>query len=170
MQFLIINASPHKNGNTARFVDAFKKAAESVGEVAELQLHDTPPPFSRGVYPSLRPDILSEYQKEILACDALFIATPTYWFNVPSILKALLESLDEIETELFQRTRVFGVAIYAPEGGEFGVASMLILPLNHLNFALVENGYVYHRGIPKDDWAWGDISAMPSAMKRVLGK
>jgi multimeric flavodoxin WrbA len=166
MKFLIINASPNENGVTVKFCDAFTKAAEKVGEVKRLNLHDDPPPFCRGILP--RPRTLGLYQREVLDCDALFVATPTYWFNVPSILKAFIEELDPIEEDLWEKRRAFGAAIHAPEGGELGPATALILPLNHLNFSLVNMGYVYHRGIPKDDWAWEDINEMPARMASII--
>jgi multimeric flavodoxin WrbA len=167
MKFLVINASPHKNGGTQKFVDAFVDAAHKVGDVTQLNLHDSPPPFSNGDF--VRPDVLNMYQQEVLVCDALFIATPSYWFNIPSILKAFIENLTPIESDLWQRPRTLGVAVYAPEGGELGCGTATILPLNHLGFSLVDSGYVYHRGIPKDDWAWEDISRMPERMKRLMG-
>ena|SRR3989344_9051614 len=167
MKFLIINASPNSEGGTAKFCDAFLTAAQKVGEVKQLNLHDDPPPFCKGSLP--KPEILSTYQREVLECDALFIATPTYWFNVPSILKAFIENLDPIELDLWKRPRTLGIAIYSPEGGELGPATATVLPLNHLNFSLVDNGYVYHRGIPKDDWAWEDIALMPERMARLIG-
>jgi multimeric flavodoxin WrbA len=166
MKFLVINASPHKDGGTQRFVDAFCDAADKVESVTKLNLHDNPPSFCKGGF--VRPDVLDTYQQAVLACDALFIATPTYWFNVPSILKAFIENLTPIESDLWQRPRTLGVAVYAPEGGELGCATAIILPLNHLGFSLVDSGYVYHRGIPKDDWAWEDIGRMPERMKRLI--
>ena len=167
MQFLIINASPSNQGGTAKFCSAFWDAAQKVGAAKRLNLHDDPPAFCKGS--TSRPEALSVYQREVLACDALFIATPTYWFNVPSILKAFIEDLDPIESDLWQRPRTLGVAVYAPEGGELGPATAIVLPLNHLNFSFVDNGYVYHRGTPKDDWAWEDIERMPDRMARIIG-
>lgn len=166
MKFLIINASPNAHGMTVKFCDAFEDAAKNAGETKRLNLHDDPPAFCRGVLP--KPKTLSVYQREVLACDCLFVATPTYWFNAPSILKAFIEDLDPIETELWEKPRTLGVAIYAPEGGELGPAAALILPLNHLGFSLVDSGYVYHRDIPKDDWAWEDIRLMPERMARIV--
>ncbi|MBI5645052.1 NAD(P)H-dependent oxidoreductase [Candidatus Kaiserbacteria bacterium] len=168
MKYLVINASPHENGGTSKFVHAFTEAAKKVGEVKVLNLHDSPPAYSRGDNaPSM---IETMYQREVLACDALFIATPTYWFNTPSILKAFVEEIDGIESMLWQRARALGIAVYAPQGGELGVASALTFPLNHMNFVLVDVGYIFHRGIPIDDWAWEDLALMPERMRRVIGR
>jgi multimeric flavodoxin WrbA len=167
MRFLVINASPNKAGKTSRFVDAFTEAAQKTGEVQVLHLHDNPPHYSRGELTAQRNPTV--YQKAAIDCDGLFIATPTYWFNVPAILKSFIEELDGVDTELYARPRALGVAVYAPQGGELGTASSLILSLNHMNFALVEVGYIFHRGIAEDDWAWEDISLMPERMKRTIG-
>ncbi len=167
MKYLVINASPNKDGGTAKFVTAFTEAADLLGDVRVMNLHDSPPHFSKGA--KSRDSDFTDYQQAALDCDALFIATPTYWFNVPAILKAFIEEIDEVDKMFYTRPRVLGVAIYAPQGGELGVASALVFPLNHLKFALVEEGYIFHRGVPIDDWAWADIAAMPERMKRVLG-
>ena len=166
MNFLIINASPNPDGQTAQFCKVFVEASKKIGETTQLNLHDDPPPFCKGLAP--KPEQLSIYQKAVLDCDALFIATPTYWFNVPSILKAFIENLDQIETDLWKRPRALGIAIYAPEGGELGPATSLVLPLNHLNFLFVELGYVFFRGIEKDAWAWEDLEKMPARMARAI--
>lgn len=167
VKYVVINASPSREGGTAKFVSAFGGAAANHGEVTVFNLHDEPPRYSRG---SVRRETgLSRYQQAVIDCDALFIATPTYWFNAPAILKAFIEELDEIDLQLYERPRALGIAVYAPQGGELGVASSLVFPLNHMNFALVEVGYIFHRGIPEDDWAWEDITLMPERMRRVLG-
>ncbi len=120
MKYLIINASPNTKGGTAKFVSAFTDAASKLGEVQILNLHDDPPRCSRG--PTVNEGPLSTYQQAVLDCDALFIASPTYWFSAPAILKAFIEELDEIDTRLYTRPRALGIAVYAPQGGELGVA------------------------------------------------
>ncbi|TSC56250.1 MAG: hypothetical protein G01um101418_145 [Parcubacteria group bacterium Gr01-1014_18] len=166
MKFLIINASPNKRGMTSKFCRTFAKAAKKVGEVKQFDLHDAPPSFCKGSKP--RPKKLSLYQKETLDCDALFIGTPPYWFSAPSILKAYIEDLDPIENDLWKRPRPLGMCIYAPEGGELGVAGPIALAFNHLKFSLVEWGYIFNRGIKKDDsWSWDDIKGMPKRMERI---
>jgi multimeric flavodoxin WrbA len=166
MKLLIINASPNADGQTAKLCKIFKDSAEKIGEVKQLNLHDNPPPFSKGLLP--KPEVLSVYQQAVLECDAMFIATPTYWFNVPAILKAFIEDLDPIESDLSHKTRALGVAINAPQGGELGAASSMILSLNHLNFLLVNVGYIFHRGVSEDDWAFEDLELMPGRMKHLL--
>lgn len=167
MKFLVINASPNKEGGTAKFVGAFKEAAQKLGDVTILNLHDNPPRYAHSEKQNDGEPTL--YQKAVMDTDALFIATPTYWFNTPAILKAFLEELDEIDTKLYARPRALGMGIFAPQGGELGVATALTFPLNHMNFVLVDVGYVFHRGVPEDDWAWEDIALMPERMKRVIG-
>ena len=167
MKYLVINASPEKTGMTSKLCGRFVETAKKEGEVKELALHDEPPEYCKGTSP--KPKNLSIYQEAVLECDALFIATPTYWFNMPSILKAFIESLDQIELDLWRRPRTLGLVVYAPEGGEFGTAAPIVLALNHMNFSLVDNGYVYYRGVEKDDWAWDDLQLMPERMKKLIG-
>jgi multimeric flavodoxin WrbA len=149
---LIVNASPHKRSITTRFCRTFEKGFGS-HYTKQIELHDKPPPHSDGTYNKVD----TPWQRHVLESDVLFIGTPTYWFNVPSILKAFLDDLAAIDEEkLWASERFMVIAVHAPEGGEIGAVNALVLPLNMLGFTLPANGYVYYR-YPADRWAWKDL-------------
>src|SRR5260221_8250609 len=77
----------------------------------------------------------------VLDCDGMFIATPTYWYNAPATLKAFIEQLTPIEKKLWKRERKLALAVYSPEGGELGVFTAVVAPLNMMGFSLIGNGY-----------------------------
>jgi NAD(P)H-dependent FMN reductase len=156
---LIVNASPHKPSITSRFCDTF---ADGFGAryTTWLDLHDQPPPHSDGTYGRGG----TPWQDAVLATDVLFVATPTYWFNIPSILKAFLEDLTAIEEQLWTTERFAVLAVHAPEGGEIGAVNALLAPLNMMGFTLPANGYVYYRHTA-DSWAWTDLTEIAKRVR-----
>lgn len=157
---LVINASP-KNGKTLKFCKTFERAFGSQ-HTKRLNLAKNPPPHSDGTFKNTG----TRWQEDTLKSDVLFIATPVYWFNVPSTLKAYLDDLAAIERKLWKNERFVIVAVHAPEGGEIGALNAIILPLNSMGFTLPRNGFVYYRG-PSDDWAWKDIEYAAEEVSEV---
>jgi multimeric flavodoxin WrbA len=156
---LIVNASPFRESVTAKFCKTFEKGF-GADYTKQLNLHDAPPRYSEGTYTSDSP-----LQKQVLDVDVVFIATPTYWFNVPAILKAFLDDLSGIDTEeLWAIDRYVVVAVHAPEGGELGAIGALVLPLNMIGFTLPANGFVYYRN-EDDSWAWDDLTEIAKQLR-----
>jgi NAD(P)H-dependent FMN reductase len=156
---LVVNASPHGQSVTTKFCKIFEKGfgAEYTNQ---LNLHDAPPRFSDGSYATDTP-----LQKQVLDVDVLFIATPTYWFNVPAILKAFIDELSGIDTKkLWAVDRYVVVAVHAPQGGEIGAVGALVLPLNMMGFTLPANGFVYYRN-EDDSWAWNDLTEIAKQLR-----
>jgi NAD(P)H-dependent FMN reductase len=156
---LIVNASPHKPSVTSRFCDVFAEGF-GAGYTTWLDLHAQPPPHSDGTYERDG----TPWQQAVLATDVLFVATPTYWFNIPSILKAFLDDLTAIEEQLWEAERFAVIAVHAPQGGEIGALNALLAPLNMMGFTLPGNGYVYYRH-EADDWAWTDLKEIAKRMR-----
>jgi NAD(P)H-dependent FMN reductase len=156
---LVINSSPHEPSITTRFCDIF---ANSFGPryTTRLDLHKEPPPHSNGTYDNGN----TKWQKHVIESDVLFIGTPTYWFNVPSILKAFIDDLAAIDEILWEGDRSAVLAIHAPEGGEIGAVNALMPALNMLGFTLPGNGFVYYRD-SGDDWAWNDLSEVAKRVR-----
>ena len=153
MNVLVVNASPHKNSKTERFCKLFEKYLSV--PYKQINLCDYNIPFSDGTYKKIDGD-MEELRKLVLECDGLFIASPTYWYNVPSILKAFIEQLTCIDSKLWQRERMLAIAVHAPHGGELGVFNAIVAPLNMFGFSLVGNGYAWYAGGRyKTSW-WGN--------------
>jgi multimeric flavodoxin WrbA len=147
MKCLTINASPHNNSVTERFCKTFEEIMPS----QRINLHDDPPPICRGRYKKG-----SKWQKAVLDADMLFIATPTYWYNIPSILKAFLDDITAVDSQLWQDERYLYIAVHAPEGGEIGTINALMAPFNMMGFTIPACGYVYYRGT-QDRWVWKEL-------------
>jgi NAD(P)H-dependent FMN reductase len=156
---LVVNSSPHEPSITTRFCDIF---TDNFGPryTRRLDLHKEPPPYSNGTYDNDN----TKWQKHVIDADVLFIATPTYWFNIPSILKAFIEDLAAIDEILWEGDRYAVIAIHAPEGGEIGALNALMPALNMLGFTLPGNGFVYYRSAA-DDWAWNDLGEVAKRVR-----
>jgi multimeric flavodoxin WrbA len=159
-RFLVINVSPHKNSITQQFAKTFISQCKLLGiETTEINLWDEHIPPSNGTYEQLN----LRMQTLTLESDGVFIASPTYWYNVPATLKAYIECLTNIEDELYERSRPICLAVHSPEGGELGVIQSILLPMNMMGFWIPENAYAYYRG-KQDDWAWEEVNGMPGRM------
>jgi multimeric flavodoxin WrbA len=156
---LLVNASPFGQSVTTRFCKTFEKGF-GAAYTKQLNLHDAPPRYSAGIYITGTP-----LQRQVLDPDVVFIATPTYWFNVPAILKSFIEDLSGIDTkELWAIDRYVVVAVHAPEGGEIGAISAVVLPFNMMGFTLPANGFVYYRDAD-DDWALKDLADIAKQLR-----
>lgn len=168
--YLILNCSPHKKSRTKGFCILFAKhLSNCTYEVINLP---TLPP-SDGTYKTPNQRVRS-MQEKVLKCDGIFIATPTYWFNVPATLKAFLEQLTPIDNRLWVKERLLALVVYSPHGGELGVFNALVPPLTVMGFSMIGNGYAWHRGGTKmkEEWVKNEIISManrfsPLSPKRV---
>src|SRR3990167_2378300 len=105
---LTINASPHKNSTTEKFCEYFEKKLKT--EYKRINLTDWKIPPSDGTYRKVKG--FKKLQDLVLQSDGIFIASPTYWYNVPSTLKSFIEQLTPIDSKLWQRERLLAVAVY----------------------------------------------------------
>ena len=159
-RYLVINASPHKNSQSARFCQLFEEKLER-HKSTRLNLYESDIPYSDGTYAVPKNRVLERMRDQVLSCQGMFISTPTYWFNAPAILKAFIEQLTPIEGQLWRRERLLGLAVHAPEGGELGVFQAIVPALNCMGFCLVGNGYVWKRGTKRSEtWVEKDIAGI----------
>ena len=149
---LVVNASPHQGSLTERFCKTFEQA---IGEqhTTRLNICRDCPSYSDGKYDKKD----TRWQQSVLKSEVLFIGTPVYWFNIPAVLKALLDDWAAIDDRLWQKERFAIIAAYAPEGGEISALNALVIPLNMMGFTFPGNAIVYVRDERKDGWAWEDI-------------
>ena len=102
MKTLILNGSPHKNGDTAALIQAFK--AEMGGEFAEIYA------YYEGISPCVdcracwrKPgcvihDKMDEVYRLIAECDAVLIASPVYFSLLTGPLLSLASRLQSLYT------------------------------------------------------------------------
>lgn len=101
MKIVILNASPRKNGNIAQMVGEMCSEAERLGaytEVIEVQKLNVRPCIAcmkcRSAHACMLPeDDAQRVLEKIKAADALIVAAPCYWGNMPGTLKVLFDRI-----------------------------------------------------------------------------
>jgi multimeric flavodoxin WrbA/putative sterol carrier protein len=103
MRVMVVNGSPREDGYTSKIIALFKRGMESEGAtVLEVSLRTkklTPcvgcfncwvgETAGRCIFSDDMDDILNDY----MACDALVLATPMYYYSFSSLMKVFLERL-----------------------------------------------------------------------------
>lgn len=99
MKIVLLTASPRVNGNSSLMADAFMKASVEKGN--EVMRYNTAQMevqgcracdgcFTRGEACVFHDDY-NEIAAEIETADAIVLASPVYWWNFPSQLKAVID-------------------------------------------------------------------------------
>lgn len=99
-KMLAILGSPHKNGTTAAMLKCAADAAENSGwEVRQVWLYGRNIAYCNGCCACVKTascaiqDDLQEIAKLIKECDAVALAAPVYWANVPAAVKNMFDRL-----------------------------------------------------------------------------
>lgn len=166
VRVLAINSSPKADGQTAKLLDIFTNEAKKLGlEVTVRNLYelkDQIPPFDGQLNEPAR-EVKGIY-REIVDCDGFVIATPTYWFNMPGILKSFIDHLTILEEGGWMlEGKAAGIITYSPQGGEMGVLVPLALTLNHMGVTLPPYSLIFYRG-SQDQWALDDIKLLAKSI------
>lgn len=168
MKILTINCSPKKDGNTANLLKIFENEASQIGsEVISIHLHDEREGFFDG---KLNQEIkeLTKVQKMMTATDGFVIATLTYWFNTPAILKNFIDNLTPLEENNWMlEGKVGGFIVFEPEGGGAEVLKNLAMTFNHMGVAIPPYSLIFYRG-KQDKWALTDIKLLARVMKAEI--
>ncbi|MCI7256270.1 MAG: flavodoxin family protein [Prevotella sp.] len=101
MKILFLNASPLRRGNISQMVNEMSKEARALGaevEIVEVQRLMVKPCIAcmkcRTSGYCILPDDGSQHVLELINdCDALVIAAPCYWGNIPGTLKLLFDRM-----------------------------------------------------------------------------
>ena len=99
MRILVLNGSPHLNGNTQHIVNGFRAGAEAAGHtvcvenVAHMQLHgcmgcEYCHTQERGA--CVQKDDMQQLYPEILSADMLVFASPIYYFTLSAQLQSAI--------------------------------------------------------------------------------
>lgn len=168
MKLIAINASPKPDGQTAKLLNLFVDRAKVLQtEIKLIQLYkEKIEPFS-GELKKKTP--ITPIQKDLIEADGFVIATPTYWFNTPGILKNFIDNLTPLEENGFKlEGKVAGFIVYAPEGGEAPVLQNLALTFNQMGVLIPPYGMIFYRG-EMDNWAIGDCKDLADRMIQTIG-
>ncbi len=98
---IVITGSPRRNGNSFAMVRAFIEAAEAKGHaVTRFDAAFLPLTGCRGCNGCYRTgracafdEAFNSMAPAILEADAVVFATPTYWYSIPSQIKAVIDHL-----------------------------------------------------------------------------
>lgn len=164
IKILAINSSPKLEGHTAHFLNSFIQSAEKLGaEVLRVDLYkEHLKPFSGKLGVKIKR--LTPLQKEMVSADGFVIATPTYWFNEPSVLKNFMEWMTPLEENGFLlEGRVGGFIVFSPQGGETDILENLAIVFNHMGVLLPPYSMIFYRD-PSDNWAKKDIPLLAKNM------
>lgn len=168
MNILAINCSPKSKGTTASLLKIFTDEAKRLNlKITVVNLYDEPESFFHGKLDQKMPK-LSKIQALMSECDGFVIATPTYWFNTPAILKNFLDNLTPLEENNFMlEGKVGGFIAYEPQGGGVEVLKNLAMTFNHMGVVIPPYGMIFYRGI-QDKWAKPDIKLLAKIMKAEI--
>lgn len=164
IKILAICSSPKRMSHTDHLLNQFIKAAKSYGaEVRRIELYHTKLRSVSGRL-GLRLTRATPLQKAMLESDGFAIATPTYWFNEPGILKNFIDQLTILEESGFLlEGKVAGFIVYSPQGGESDVLENLALTFNHMGILLPPYSLIFYRG-PQDRWVNDDLKRLAHNM------
>jgi multimeric flavodoxin WrbA len=179
MKVVAFNTSARKDGNTALMINAVLKELEAEGIATELvQLSGTHPKGCIACYKcferkdqrcAVKNDILNECIEKMLDADGVIIGSPTYFANVTTEAKALIDRAGMVaraNNDMFARKVGAAVAVARRAGTTHGFNS-----INHLFFIsqmVVPGSHYWNLGYGKDI---GEVSEDEEAMStmRTLG-
>ena len=117
-RILAILGSPHKEGRTGKMLNYAVQIAEKQGYVIDyINLYDKEIAYCNGCRTCLktqmcvRKDDVQEIAELLKICDMVILAAPTYWANMPAIVKNLFDRLSGasmMETKTFPKPRLAG--------------------------------------------------------------
>lgn len=115
-KLLAILGSPHTHGATSAMLEYTVKLAREKGwDVTVIHLYDKKIAYCKGCRACIRtglcvmPDDLQAIAEQLKSCDRVVLAAPTYWANVPAVVKNLFDRLLGTameETAAFPRPRL----------------------------------------------------------------
>ncbi len=115
-RLLAILGSPHKNGTTGIMLNYARQIAEKNGySVDYVALYDKDIAYCKGcrrcmeTHMCVQEDDIQQIADLLKSCDAVILAAPTYWANVPAVVKNLFDRLLGVvmeETKAFPKPRL----------------------------------------------------------------
>jgi len=175
MKLLAIYASPRAQGNSDLLLNSFLKGAEASGcQIVRLYVRDL------NIFPCtacgecentgecpLQDDMQMVYSL-LLNTDALVVATPVYFYNVPAQLKALIDRCQLIWHKNKEKKPAFLkpgylISVGGSKGHHIFDGVILTIKYFFLTLGMELEGILAYSGID----AVGEIKQHPSALKEA---
>lgn len=140
-KIVILNGSPHKNGNTSALVREFTKGAKNVGNtVTEFFLDSMNINGCKGCFgghsskecPCVQKDDMSKIYPVVKESDVIVLATPLYYWNMSGQIRITIDrlfALEEGDENLLRGHGKSSALLMAAEGYGF---EDVVLYYNHL--------------------------------------
>lgn len=162
-KLVVLNGSPKADGHTASMAAALMDAAAVFAECQRIDLYEEalPPVTGELDIPLGEPNSV---QAKLLWCDAFVLVTPTYWFNMPAVVKNFVDHLTILEDNGFLlEGKVAGCIVYTPEGGGENILQNLAMVFNHMGIVVPPYCLIFDRGDGKK-WVQEDIPLMAHSL------
>jgi multimeric flavodoxin WrbA len=132
-----------QNVNTA-LRTALRQAAREGAQTQEVHLRDVLQEPFWGDIRQEKSEAVGALVNQVIASDAIIIATPTHWFNVSSLTKIFIDHLTDLEEPKFSlQGRVVGVIATCEEDGGNQACMNMIAPLLHLGCIVPPYGAIF---------------------------
>ena len=140
-KIVILNGSPHRNGNTSALVRAFTEGAESAGNTVteffldRMDIHGCKGCFgghSSRECPCVQQDDMDKIYPAVKNSDVIVLATPLYYWNMSGQLRTAIDrlfALEEGDGNLLRGHDRACALLMAAEGNGF---DDVVLYYNHL--------------------------------------
>ena len=162
IRILCISASPVRDGRSEQLLSVFASKAFGLGaEIDVERLHERPMEVVTGKLEGWKPD--PYWATKLDWADAVIVATPTYWFAPPPILKAWIDSLTPLTYISKLDGLLGGVIVYGPEGGALVAAQYLGMVFNNIGITIPARGIIWQEGSHKlgqNAWVEPGIEAL----------
>lgn len=182
-RILAILGSPNKEGGTGSMLNYAVKISEQRGYCVEyIDLYDKNIAYCNGCRSCIKTQIcvqkddVQEIAESIKTCDIVILAAPTYWANVPAIVKNLFDRMLGVvmeETKTFPKARLSNKQKYilltacntpAPFATLFGQSTGAVRCMKEF---FKTSGMKYGG---KCVWTGRDKKELPQWMKRKIEK
>jgi multimeric flavodoxin WrbA len=142
---IAINGSPEKSGRTAKFLTML-----NIKDVFHL---------AENITPAL---------EAIPGADTVVFATPVLWFNVSSLMKEMIERMEEGPDFPYEGKSAFFVAVCDEDGAQQAINQMMA-PLNHMGFSVPPYAsYIFNTSMAnrsEDEWMLVGIDELGERLK-----
>jgi multimeric flavodoxin WrbA len=147
---IAINGSPKKRGHTAKFLSLL-----NITDIFHL---------AEKITPAL---------EAIRGADTVVFATPVLWFNVSSLMKEMIERMEEGPHFPYDGKSAFFVAVCDEEGAQQAINQMMA-PVNHMGFSIPPYAsYIFNTNMAnrsEDKWMLVGIEELAERLKSVQGQ
>src|SRR5258708_4918895 len=128
-----INGSPHRDGiGSPLLAEALLKAENEGAEIDSVNLVDHIKEIPSADYGKEMPESLKPLEDVIKRADAIIFSTPVHWFNMSTLMKALLDFMAPLEFPDFPlEGKVAGLIATCDEDGGQQVLSLMAAVLVH---------------------------------------